>query len=113
MMKPEKCEALRDAAVVLMGKLDSDSTGEQETQNADDLDVLREGLCFRPWTKSGIPIVSRISEDILGLSTPTPKVFMAVGHGPWGISLSLGTGKVVAEMIAGKTPSADINGLGL
>jgi glycine/D-amino acid oxidase-like deaminating enzyme len=25
-------------------------------------------------------------------------VFIAAGHGPWGISLSLGTGKVMSEI---------------
>jgi glycine/D-amino acid oxidase-like deaminating enzyme len=115
MMKPEKCQALRDAAVVLMGKLESESTGEREIKNVDDLDILQEGLCFRPWTKAGIPIVSKISEGILGdkAAIPSGGVFAAVAHGPWGISLSLGTGKVVAEMVAGKTPSADVSGLGL
>lgn len=38
-------------------------------------------------------------------------VFIAAGHGPWGISLSLGTGKVVAEMIQGQPLSADVSEL--
>jgi len=40
-------------------------------------------------------------------------VFLAAGHGPWGISNSLGTGKVMSEMIEGQETSVDIRGLGL
>lgn len=40
-------------------------------------------------------------------------MFVAAGHGPWGISHSLGTGKVMAEMIEGKPTSANIKALGM
>jgi glycine/D-amino acid oxidase-like deaminating enzyme len=91
--------------------------GEQEVTE-DDLEVVREGLCFRPVTESGLPIIGRISDEILGVGIKTrPEqeggVYIAAGHGPWGISLSLGTGKVLAEMMQGREMSADISGLGL
>lgn len=41
------------------------------------------------------------------------KVFVCAGHGPWGISLSLGTGLVLAEMVLGRELSADVSQLGL
>ncbi|OTA58581.1 nucleotide-binding domain-containing protein [Hypoxylon sp. EC38] len=83
-----------------------------------DLEVVREGLCFRPVTDCGTPIVSRIPDKYLGpsLSTrPAPGggVYLATGHGPWGISMSLGTGKVMAEMIQGRKLSADVSRLAL
>ena len=40
-------------------------------------------------------------------------VYIAVGHGAWGISQSLGTGLVVSEMIEGKKTSADVSVLAL
>ena len=40
-------------------------------------------------------------------------VFVSAGHGPWGISQSLGTGKVLAELIEDKPTSANIRGLGV
>jgi glycine/D-amino acid oxidase-like deaminating enzyme len=43
----------------------------------------------------------------------TAGVYVATGHGPWGISLSLGTGLVVAELAQGRPLSADISELGL
>ncbi|POS76742.1 FAD dependent oxidoreductase [Diaporthe helianthi] len=83
---------------------------------ADDLEVLREGLCFRPSTPYGTPIISRIDDVHLeeGIATrPDAEggVFLAAGHGPWGISLSLGTGKVLAEMTQGRRISSDVSSL--
>ncbi|KAL7818223.1 FAD dependent oxidoreductase [Trichoderma gracile] len=93
------------------------------TPDGQDLEIVREGLCFRPITKRGTPYIARLPEDKLGEDFTTAGgggaeggsgggVFIAAGHGPWGISLSLGTGKVVAEMMSGKPLSADISSLG-
>ncbi|EEP77692.1 predicted protein [Uncinocarpus reesii 1704] len=115
-MEREKSDRVKRAAVVLMGRADPDaSTDEQgEAANVDDLEVVREALCFRPWTESGRPIVGKIEHQLLD---PTEafrgEVFIATGHGPWGISLSLGTGKVVADLITGANASADVSLLGL
>ncbi|KAL6882884.1 nucleotide-binding domain-containing protein [Trichoderma longibrachiatum] len=93
------------------------------TPEGQDLEVVREALCFRPITKRGTPYIARLPEDKLGEDFTTAGgdgaeggsgggVFIAAGHGPWGISLSLGTGKVMAEMMSGKPLSADISSLG-
>jgi len=82
-----------------------------------DLEVTREGLCFRPVTGRGVPILAHIpDEELGGIETrlaPEGGVFVAAGHGPWGISHSLGTGKVMAEMLEGEDLSADIRHLGM
>lgn len=85
-------------------------------QAEDDLEVVREGLCFRPITESGVPIVGRIPDEWTGLRTEAGSesgVYLASGHGPWGISLGLGTGKVLAELVQGREQSANIFNLGL
>lgn len=84
----------------------------------DDLEVVREGLCFRPVTPRGTPIVARIEDGRLGGGMKTRAgaeggVFLAAGHGPWGISLSLGTGMVLAEMAQGRRLSADVSSLAM
>lgn len=81
-----------------------------------EIKVVRKGLCFRPVTKRGTPILAKVVDDNLGgVSTRKDRdggIWLAAGHGPWGISMSLGTGKVMAEMIQGKPTSADVSKLG-
>ncbi|EDO00836.1 hypothetical protein SS1G_03310 [Sclerotinia sclerotiorum 1980 UF-70] len=81
-----------------------------------EMEVVRKGLCFRPVTNRGTPILARIADsDLGGIETRSAGdggVWLAAGHGPWGISMSLGTGKVMAEMIQGKATSADVSRLG-
>ncbi|KAK5991161.1 Putative oxidoreductase TDA3-like protein [Cladobotryum mycophilum] len=83
-----------------------------------ELEIVREGLCFRPVTDRGTPFIGRFRDEQLGGGISTkPRgeggVFLAVGHGPWGITLCLGTGKVVAELMHDEQLSANIDGLGL
>lgn len=89
---------------------------KQLVRSDGDLEVVRTGLCFRPITARGTPILTRLTDEQLGVATRSGQeggVFLAAGHGPWGISLSLGTGKVMAEMIQGREMSADVGRLGL
>lgn len=74
-----------------------------------DIEVLKTALCFRPVTPTGRPVIARMHEADLGDGVQVPGgVYVATGHGPWGISMSLGTGYVVGEMVLGKEPSADV-----
>ncbi|KAL2149961.1 hypothetical protein VTH82DRAFT_7637 [Thermothelomyces myriococcoides] len=102
---------LRQAAREILG------TGAED-DNDDDLEVVREGLCFRPVTPWGAPIISRIRDEHLGAGVATRPgveggVYIAAGHGPWGITMSLGTGIVLAEMVQGRELSVDVSGLAL
>ncbi|KAI4618039.1 uncharacterized protein J4E87_008048 [Alternaria ethzedia] len=82
-----------------------------------DMEILREGLCFRPVTSSGRPIVSRIPDEKLGNTRTREEgnggVFIAAGHGAWGISHAPGTGLVLSELIEGREASANIEALQL
>ena len=96
------------ASFLCEGELAARSATEAEAKGK--VQVVREGLCWRPVTPSGAPIIDRL--DVLPPpSTPGAGVWTAVGHGPWGISLSLGTGKVIGELMQGKKTSADISSL--
>lgn len=113
LIDPAEQAKLRDVTVRLMGKLaDGHEESTDEAANVDDLETLREGLCFRPVSSRGVPIVSKVTDELLGGGIKGD-VFVASGHGPWGISLALGTGKVITEMIEGLQPSADVSGLGI
>lgn len=80
-------------------------------------EVLREGLCFRAVTSSGRPLVSRIPEDRLGgvktKGGARGGIFIAAGHGAWGISHAPGTGLVMAELIEDRRTSAKVDALQL
>lgn len=103
-----KVDELTKAAQRLLGRDGTDVS---------DLQVLREGLCFRPVTRRGEPILCRVADEDLGGIETNPGadggVFIAAGHGPWGISHSLGTGKVMAEILEGQETSADVTHLAL
>jgi glycine/D-amino acid oxidase-like deaminating enzyme len=104
---------------------------ESKAQNSNpSLEVLSTGLCHRPVTPSGRPIITRIkpqhyTHDVTRraneLKFDTDRkggyqggLYVCAGHGPWGISLSLGTGKVCADLLMGNpgTP-AYLSALGL
>lgn len=111
---PSEMQKLKDVAVRLMGDLPKGTKeATDETSNTDDLEIIREGLCFRPVGDNGIPTIGRVGDHSLGGVKANPKggVFIAAGHGAWGISLCLGTGKVVSEMIKKQKLSVDVSGL--
>jgi hypothetical protein len=104
---PEAIKQLKDCAVEMMGNAEGR-----------EVEITREALCFRAVTSSGRPIVSRISDERLGGGFKTRSgveggVFLAAGHGAWGISQGPGTGCVMAELVEGRGTSADIGALGL
>ncbi|KAL1650268.1 hypothetical protein SLS58_001079 [Diplodia intermedia] len=103
--KGEAMKQLKDVAATMCGLPDKD-----------DLEILREGLCYRPVTSSGRPIISRVPDMKLGIQTlggSRGGVFVAAGHGAWGISQSLGTGLVMTELMCGKPTSVNIKALAL
>jgi glycine/D-amino acid oxidase-like deaminating enzyme len=109
---PKAIEELKKVTVKLVGL--ATPNGEEIEKN--DLKVTREALCFRPVTRSGTPILARIEDKRLGNSIKMAKgggVYVAAGHGPWGISLSLGTGKIMAEMVQGIKTRVRVDGLGV
>ncbi|KAF2657959.1 DAO-domain-containing protein [Lophiostoma macrostomum CBS 122681] len=106
-VNPEAVKQLRDCAAAMLGTVDGK-----------EVEVIRESLCFRPVTGSGRPIISRIPDQKLESGFKTRPggeggVFVAAGHGAWGISQSLGTGYVLTELVEGRKTSANLAALGL
>jgi D-amino-acid dehydrogenase len=54
----------------------------------------------RPLTPDSLPVIGPVP----GL----PNVLLAMGHGQFGMTLGAITGKIIADLAAGRTPSADI-----
>lgn len=108
---------VREAAIARLEQTAKELLREEES-GWEGIEVVRKGLCFRPVTRLGQPIIARIPDRDLGIAVATRPgadggVYVAAGHGPWGISLSLGTGMVLAEMAQGRPLSADVGDLGL
>jgi D-amino-acid dehydrogenase len=59
---------------------------------------------MRPMTPDGTPIVGR---------SPLANLYLNTGHGTFGWTMSLGSGRVLADLVAGRAPAIDIAGLEL
>ena len=73
----------------------------------DDFEVIRSGVCWRPVAKKGVPIIADLT------AKGEQGVIICAGHGPWGISNSLGSGFVVSEMVQGEDVKRYVGHLGL
>ncbi|GAA6007988.1 hypothetical protein JCM11491_006567 [Sporobolomyces phaffii] len=63
--------------------------------------IERTQFCYRPISSDREPLVGFLEANVL----------VATGHGPWGITLAPGTGKVIAEMLLDQKRSTDVTGL--
>ena len=59
---------------------------------------------LRPMTPDGPPVIGRAKHDNLYLNT---------GHGTLGWTMACGSGRVLADLISGKKPEIDMDGLGI
>jgi D-amino-acid dehydrogenase len=57
---------------------------------------------LRPMTPDGTPVVG---------ATRVPKLFLATGHGTLGWTMAAGTARVMADVICGRSPQIDMEGL--
>lgn len=73
----------------------------------ENFEVVREGVCWRPVARRGVPIITDLGDK------GEEGVIVCAGHGPWGISNSLGSGYCVAKMVEGKDVERYVGRLGL
>jgi len=59
---------------------------------------------LRPMTPDGTPIIG---------TTPIKNLLLATGHGTLGWTMSAGTGRVIADMVAGRQPAIDVSALSM
>jgi D-amino-acid dehydrogenase len=59
---------------------------------------------LRPMTPDGTPVIG---------GTRCPNLFLATGHGTLGWTMAAGTGRVVADLVGGREPEIDMEGLTL
>ncbi len=104
LIKRAAIDDLKRTAISLTGNTQTGSNIE------DDLEIVREGLCYRPVSTSGVPIIGKVPNVHVN---GTGGVYVAAGHGPWGVTLCFGTGLVVSELLQGRRPSADLSHFGV
>ena len=79
----------------------------------DGVEVVREGVCWRPVARKGVPIIADLGGKGGGEEEEEAGVIVCAGHGPWGISNSLGSGYCVAKMVEGEDVERYVGRLGL
>ena len=99
-LDPDSVSALHATADHLLGR--------------DTYEVIRESVCWRPVVserrRGGAPLIGCLEKSV---GQEGKGVWIAAGHGAWGISLSLGTGYALAESILRGKEMEEIKGLGL
>jgi len=78
-------------------------------------EVVLRRACFSPVTESRLPIISQVPSAWLdsecnGIHDDERRseVFVLGGHGYWGIAASLGSGKLMAQLMLGEKTDVDI-----
>jgi D-amino-acid dehydrogenase len=71
---------------------------------ATDFSTLRPWCGMRPATPKGTPVLG---------ATPRANLWLNVGHGALGFTLALASGRVVADLVAGRTPAVPLDGFTL
>ncbi|KAI4656021.1 hypothetical protein J4E93_000737 [Alternaria ventricosa] len=120
--QPDEVESMKE---VLKGYL--------RVPEDEELDVFAVGRCYRPLAEFGHPIVTKVDWDLLGMDNDFREaplrseqeddlqhgrygpggLFFNTAHFDDGVTLSLGSGKVMSELLLGLPPSVDVSGLGL
>ena len=86
-------------------------------KHVDELQLVSKGRAFRPATKSGLPVISEVTPSgLTNTATDTaqgPKsssaVFVCWGHGSYGLTLGMGTGKLMSQLMRGEKPDLDLS----
>ena len=62
-----------------------------------DAPVLSTRACARPQSRDGRPLIGELAEGL----------YVAAGHGPWGMSLGAGSGRLAADALMGRAEVPD------
>lgn len=101
--------------------------------DGEELEIFAVGRCYRPLATFKHPIITKVDWDVLGMVKSSQEVFLPstqqehdrnmqfgpgglflnTAHFSDGVTLSLGSGRVMSELLLGLPPSIDISGLGL
>lgn len=101
-----------------------------------DLDIFKVGRCYRPLAEPNHPIITKVDWNLIkygthqdfGLQVQSGKptfdrkradastvggLFINTAHYSDGVTFSMGSGRVMSELLLGLLPSIDVSGFGL
>jgi glycine/D-amino acid oxidase-like deaminating enzyme len=113
------------AAINLLRKYAGRFLWNGEPAQEDGLEVLEKGRTYRPTIGRELPILTSVSRgDLCGSRISKEQslsgqgdcaksgIWVCTGHGKYGITLGLGSGKLMSQLILGETPDLDVSALG-
>ncbi|KAL8802364.1 MAG: hypothetical protein Q9182_003853 [Xanthomendoza sp. 2 TL-2023] len=80
------------------------------------LRVISQGRSYRPENQSQVPVIAAIPSSQLSTSRNgdgKPSVFINSGHGSYGITLGMGSGKVMSQLVLERKPDVDVSSMGV
>jgi glycine/D-amino acid oxidase-like deaminating enzyme len=87
--------------------------GNADSKQGLGLTVIAKRSAFRPSTVSGLPVISGIPSKYLLSSSETDSnpsgIFICYGHGSYGITLGMGSGVLIAQLVCGQKPDIYIS----
>ena len=86
-------------------------------KHSDGFQLISKGRAFRPATKSGLPVISKVApSDLTSIpidAAQTPEsssgVFVCWGHGSYGLTMGIGTGRLMGQLMRGEKPDLDLS----
>lgn len=83
---------------------------------AREFQLVGQGRAFRPATESGLPTISGVSAsgltDANGTADPASNpsgVFVCWGHGSYGLTLGMGSGRLISQLMLGEETDIDVS----
>jgi glycine/D-amino acid oxidase-like deaminating enzyme len=86
----------------------------------DSLKVVQSGRAFRPARKKGLPVIAAVPTRKLtrngswfGHGCIADSVYICSGHGSYGITLGIGSGRLISQIVRGEKPDIDLSEMGI
>lgn len=79
--------------------------------------VVKKGRAFRPATKSALPLMTEVeslrltsnSKTVSDTETCSSDLFVCWGHGSYGLTLGMGSGRLMSQLMSGEEPDIDLS----
>ncbi|KAI4121852.1 MAG: hypothetical protein LQ338_006133 [Usnochroma carphineum] len=81
-----------------------------------ELRAITQGRSYRPENQKQLPVIAAIPSSKLSRARccdGKPSVYINSGHGSYGVTLGMGSGKIMSQMVLGEEPDVDVSKLGV